>query len=340
MPRLALAAAPVLAFALGIAQEPVAEGGGKAATERAQAAARVAQAAAGVLELLTPEQRSATLYAADAPQRLDWHFTPRERPGLLMKDMRPDQRAAVEALLAAALGPHGARQVAEVRALDDVLRWQVERDGGRADHRDSLLYSLAVFGEPAARRAWSFRFEGHHVSITVSFDAQGNASFSPCFLGASPMRVAEGPRTGLRPLAAEQDLGLRLRATLTPAQLERATVAAAPPSEVLLPPGAELRPLEPAGLPARELDAAQRELLGQLIGAYLEDASPDLLDPRLRESDAVSFGWAGGQREDELHFYLVQSPRMLIEFVTVQGNVGHVHAYWRDLERDLTRDWR
>jgi hypothetical protein len=259
---------------------------------------------------------------------------------LLLKDMRADQRAAVDALLTAALGAGGARQVAEVRTLDDVLRWQVERGGGTADHRDSLLYSLALFGTPDARQAWAFRFEGHHVSITVAFDGRGNASFSPSFLGAAPMRVMEGPHVGLRPLAAEQDLGLQLRASLTPAQLERATVAAAPPNDVLVPPGAELRRCEPAGLPASELDAAQRDLLARLIGAYLGDAASDLLDPRLLASDAAWFGWAGGQREDELHFYLVQTPRLLIEFVTTQGSTQHVHAYWRDLERDLTRDWR
>jgi hypothetical protein len=325
-----LTALAALALGLGVRQEPAAV---------PESHARLAAAARAVIESLTPEQRAAALFAADAPQRHDWHFIPRARPGLLLKDMTAEQRARTEALLRAALGAHGAEQVTTVRELDDVLRWMVERGGGKAEHRDSLLYALAIFGEPDPRAPWAFRFEGHHVSVTVSCDGQGGIAFSPFFLGAAPALVRDGPRAGLRALAAEQDLGLELFAGLSDEQRARAYLGRDVPNDVLIAPGAELRRLEPAGLPDSELDPAQRLALARLVAAYLEDTEPALREPGLAEPGEAHFAWAGGGERDALHYYRVQTARIVIEFVTTQGDVNHVHAYWRDFERDLTRDW-
>ncbi len=77
----------------------------------------------------------------------------------------------------------------------------------------------------------------------------------------------------------------------------------------------------------------------RLLDDYLGDAAPELLDPAWRNADGASFAWAGAGERQQLHYYRVQTARMVIEFVTTQGDVNHVHAYWRDLERDLTRNW-
>ncbi len=329
MPRLLLLIAAVV---LGAAahQEPD-------SSESAEAGIR--DAARALIQSFTPEQRSAALFAADAPQRLDWHFTPRVRPGLPLKDMSEEQRAGVGMLLTAALGPAGAAQVRTVRELDDVLRWMAERGGGKADHRDSLLYSLAIFGEPEAGKPWAFRLEGHHVSVTVACDGQGGVAFSPFFLGAAPALVRDGPRAGLRALAAEQDLGLEFFAGLSDGQRALAYLGRDVPNDVLIPPGADLARLEPAGIAVSGLDEPQRVLLARLIAAYLDDTLPALRDPGLSEPGEAHFAWAGAGERDALHYYRVQTARIVIEFVTTQGDVNHVHAYWRDFERDLTRDW-
>lgn len=300
---------------------------------------QLAEAARAVLEALTPEQRASALYAVDAPQKLDFHFIPRARPGLHLKEMNPEQRARVARLLTVALGAESAAQVDAVRSLDDVLRWMAESEGGKADHRDSLLYALAIFGSPDARQPWAFRFEGHHVSVTVSCDGRGGVSFSPFFLGAAPALVQKGPRAGLRPLGEEQDLGLQLFAGLSEKQRTQAALGTDVPNDLLIMPGAELKRLEPAGLSSQELDAAQRQLLQRLIAAYAGDAAPEFRDASLDPAAEAWFAWSGAGARDQLHYYRVQTARLVIEFVTTQGDVNHVHSYWRDLERDLTRDW-
>jgi len=303
------------------------------------ASGQLAAAARSVLELLSPEQRAVAQFAADAPERLDWHFIPRDRPGLSLKDMSEEQRARVAHLLVVALGAEAAAQVDAVRSLDDVLRWMAESQGGSAPHRDSALYDLAFFGAPEAKRPWAFRFEGHHVSVTVSCDGRGGTSLSPFCLGAAPARVEKGPRAGLRPLAAEQDLGLQLHASLSEAQRAKALLGQNVPNDLLIMPGAELKRLEPAGLSNQDMEPAQRELLQRLIAAYAADAAPEFRDASLLEAGEAWFAWAGAGAREQLHYYRVQTARLVIEFVTTQGDVNHVHSYWRDLERDLTRDW-
>lgn len=320
------------ALCAGVWQEP-------ASSAPQDASGRLAAAAQAVLELLSPEQRAAVTFDLDAPERLDWHFIPRDRPGLALKDMSEEQRARVSHLLVVALGAEAAAQVDAVRSLDDVLRWMAESQGGSAPHRDSTLYDLAIFGVPDAKRPWAFRFEGHHVSVTVACDGQGGVSFSPFCLGAAPARVEKGPRAGLRPLAAEQDLGLQLYASLSEAQRAKALLGQDVPSDLLIMPGAELKRLEPAGLSTQDLEPAQRELLQRLIAAYVTDTAPEFRDAGLAGADEAWFAWAGAGPREQLHYYRVQTARLVIEFVTTQGDLNHVHSYWRDLERDLTRDW-
>ena len=307
-------------------------------------AAALADAARAVLATMTPEQKSrAHLPFADAA-RADWHFTPRERPGVSLLDLDAEQRVAVGLLLRAALGDAGREQVGAVQELDAVLRQMAERRGQSAAIRDPLLYDLAIFGEPSANGPWAFRFEGHHVSITVASDGQGNHSFSPCFLGASPLRIPEGPREGQRVLAAREDLARSFFLGLDAAQRKAAHVADAALPELLLAPGVALRRLEPAGVAGRDLDERQRRDLLGVIGQFLGDVHPELggralLAQAEEQIEEIHFAWLGAPERGAAHGFRVQTPRLVIEWTTAQGDPNHVHAAWRDLERDVSRGW-
>ena len=52
------------------------------------------------------------------------------------------------------------------------------------------------------------------------------------------------------------------------------------------------------------------------------------------------FAWAGADRPGIGHYYRLQGPTLLVEFVNVQpdaaGNpANHIHAVWRDLRGDF-----
>jgi len=98
----------------------------------------------------------------------------------------------------------------------------------------------------------------------------------------------------------------------------------------------------PKGLPARELDAGQRELLRALLAAYLGRV-PDGLSPQAEYSDdavldAVHLAWAGPTDPGRPLYYRLQGPRLLIEYDNVQRQANHAHSVWRDPAADFGYD--
>jgi Protein of unknown function (DUF3500) len=96
----------------------------------------------------------------------------------------------------------------------------------------------------------------------------------------------------------------------------------------------------PKGLPARDLDAAQRDLLRALLATYLgrvpEGLSPDYSGEA--ELDGVHFAWAGPTGPGQPLYYRLQGPRLLIEYDNTQRQANHAHSVWRDPAADFGYD--
>jgi Protein of unknown function (DUF3500) len=98
----------------------------------------------------------------------------------------------------------------------------------------------------------------------------------------------------------------------------------------------------PKGLPARELDAGQRDLLRALLATYLGRV-PDGLSPQADYADdaaldAVHLAWAGPTGPGQPHYYRLQGPRLLIEYDNTQRQANHAHSVWRDPAADFGYD--
>ncbi len=98
----------------------------------------------------------------------------------------------------------------------------------------------------------------------------------------------------------------------------------------------------PKGLPARELDAGQRELLRALLGSYLSRV-PDGLSPHADYADdavldEVHLAWAGPTDPGRPLYYRLQGPRLLIEYDNTQRQANHAHSVWRDPQADFGYD--
>src|SRR6266496_4096065 len=70
------------------------------------AATEMAAAANRFLSALTPAQRTKAAFAFKADERLDWHYIPKDRKGLTIKEMSPEQRQLAHALLLSGLSQH------------------------------------------------------------------------------------------------------------------------------------------------------------------------------------------------------------------------------------------
>ena len=214
---------------------------------RSHSAALMSEAANRWLASLTPEQRQQATFRMEDDERLNWHFIPRERKGLPLRAMTPPQKHLAAALLSAGLSQQGYIKAVTIMSLEDVLR-VLEGDSG--ERRNPEKYYFSIFGVPSETGVWGYRVEGHHLSQNYAV-VNGRVAGSPSFFGANPAQVPDGPRKGLRTLAAEEDLGRALVLGLEPEQRQVAVVDPVAYKDILTSAGRRAA-LEgqPSGLPA------------------------------------------------------------------------------------------
>src|SRR5579885_774088 len=168
-------------------------------------ASLITETANRFLASLDDNQRAKATFKFDDDERLNWHFIPKERKGLPLREMAPYQKHLANALLNAGLSQTGYIKAVTIMSLDDVLR-VMENDSG--ERRNPEKYYFSIFGTPSDSGTWGYRVEGHHLSQNYTI-VNGKVIDGPSFFGANPAEVRQGPRKGLRTLAAEDDLGLQ-----------------------------------------------------------------------------------------------------------------------------------
>ena len=313
------------------------------AAARAHDADPMSAAARGFLESLRPELRQQANLEFDHPNRLDWHYIPRDRMGVALGEMNEEERAAAHELLLATLSGQGYLKTVAVMELDQVLREAAESRGQRADYRDPLRYYLTVFGDPASDAPWGWRFEGHHVSLNFS-SVTGEVAVTPAFFGANPAQVTEGRRAGLRVLAPEEDLGRRLLASLDDAQREVAVLETETPMDVLLAPGTSPDSLgPPRGVAFADMNDEQQGLVSALLAVWAGNLEPGLAETQLERihtagMESIRFAWIGSAAPGQPHYYRLHGPTFVIEYDNAQTGANHIHTVWRDTERDFGAD--
>jgi hypothetical protein len=301
--------------------------------------AEMVRAAKTFLDGLTPEQRGKAVFAFEDAERLNWHFIPRDRRGLPLKEMSEAQRTQARALLQSGLSQRGYLKANTIIELELVLR----ELGGDPNTRDPERYFFTVFGTPSEQQPWGWRFEGHHISLNFTISGSSLVATSPAFFGSNPANVQSGSRQGTRVLGTEEDLARELAKALDERQRTTAVILAEAPRDIITGNAAEVDPLSPAGIPVTSLTQSQSAMLVKVIDEYLNRMAPDLAAARrakLEQTDfgKVTFAWAGGLEKGQPHYYRIQGPSFLIEFDNTQNNANHVHSVWRDFEGDFGRD--
>src|SRR5258707_2888219 len=148
----------------------------------AHAASVMNECARRFLAALDANQRGKATFPFDTDERLNWHFIPKERKGLSLREMTPNQKHLASALLAAGLSQTGYIKAVTIMSLEDVLRI-IERDSG--EYRNPEKYYFSVFGTPAENGRWGYRIEGHHFSQNYTI-VNGKIIDAPSFFGANP----------------------------------------------------------------------------------------------------------------------------------------------------------
>lgn len=306
---------------------------------RTMTAPVLSDAANAFLASLTPEQQQKARFTFSDDERLNWHFIPKERKGLPLREMTPAQKHLAYALLSAALSQNGFQKAVTIMSLEDVLRI-LEKDSG--ERRNPEKYYFSIFGEPGEKGVWGMRTEGHHLSLNVTV-VNGKVTGSPNFYGSNPAEVREGPRKGLRVLHAEEDKARDLMAALTPEQKSVAIVSKEAYKDILTV--AERKAVlqgQPNGLSASKMTARQRELLQRLLEEYTRNMPEDVAAARealiKKAGTNMYFAWAGTEERRGPHYYRVAGPDFLVEYDNTQNSANHIHSVWREYKGDWGND--
>ena len=313
---------------------------------QSEIAAIMKNACVRFLGSMTPELQEKVNFTFDSLERRRWHYVPREmfdRKGVSLKEMTRRQNQSALRLLASGLSQAGYEKVTAIMDLEKTLGKIEQSLSVSRLARDPQLYFFSVFGDPTTGKPWSWRAEGHHLSLNFTIAGSDWIAPNPLFLGANPAVVQSGSQKGLRILAKEEDLGRDLLAALNIEQKRNTIISPNAPPDILTRALPKVQLAGPEGLATASMTPKQREILARLIHVYIDRLPPKLAAielQKLKEAglETVHFAWAGPQDRGKPHYYRLHGPFFLIEYDNTQNNANHIHTVWRNLKDDFGED--
>lgn len=273
-------------------------------------------------------------------QRENWQFWPTARVGLPLEYMSAAERRATHDLLASALSSQGYLKAVQIMQLEQIL--EMLDEGGLPRSVDH--YVLAIFGEPSMTQPWAWRFEGHHLSLSITVAPEGVA-LTPSFFGSNPAQVLSGPLAGFRVHGQIEDLARQLVESFDAGQRAVAIVASQAPSEIASANINKPRDqwniwretLDPVGLSVDDMSELQQHWVGliidEVIGNYQDSWQQDYR-AELDET-GLRFAWMGATTRGVPHYFRLHGSDFLFEYDNVQNDGNHVHSVWRNATGDF-----
>ncbi|MDV6029119.1 MAG: DUF3500 domain-containing protein [Phycisphaera sp. RhM] len=295
---------------------------------------QMAAAANAFIKWLTPEQKAKAVLEFNVDERENWHYVPFDRQGIKLSELSPAQDHYAYALLNTGLSQKGFMTATTIMSLEQILR---EKEN-RPDVRDPEKYYVTIFGKPGKHGAWGWRFEGHHLSLNYTI-VDGKVAVTPAFFGTNPAEVREGPRNGIRPLGAMEDIARELVHSLGNA----AVFSDKPPKEILSGQDRTASPPEEQGVKGSEMNPQQQELLLGVLSEFASNGRQEISGEAMQKirdaADNLRFAWAGSTKRGEAHYFRIVMPQaFLVEYANTQNDANHAHATWRMFNGDFGRD--
>lgn len=322
----------LLAFCAGVVD---------AADNDKAAGQQMIQAAERFLQVLDHSQKLQATFDYDDPERINWHFIPRDRLGIGLWDLNGAAKDAANDLVKTGLTAAGYEKVLQVRSLEEVLYlFEGGEEAVRREKRHPHRYYVSIFGNPAAKGLWGWRFEGHHLSLNYSVKDGKIVSSTPEFFGANPGLIDAGPGRSLRVLGKREDLARQILKASPDQQQAKLWISKEAPDDIR--GGGVAQPIvdDSKGVAYAEMTPEQQQLLKQLLAEYLAAMPASVVRERMQQindagMDSIHFAWWGGSELNEPHHYVVQGKTFIIEYNNTQNSANHVHAIWRNLAGDF-----
>jgi hypothetical protein len=288
----------------------------------------VRRGAIDFLETLDASQRQQASFdlTSDAWRRW-WNIHPfLMRHGVQLENLNEHQRQAALRLVEHTLSASGARTARDIMRLNHTIG---EITGSWTEYGE-WLYFVSVFGDPSEHEPWGWQIDGHHLIVNC-FVVDDQVVITPVFMGSEPVVAETGIYKGTSVLQTEQNEGLTFIHALNAAQRGKAILYDSILSTVLPPErgiGSDGRVQTAAfrdnmqipyeGIRSDELTDGQREQLVRLAELYtskLRDGHAERWLESVRQHlDDTHFLWMGGIDDDDVFYYRIHSPVILIEF--------------------------
>jgi hypothetical protein len=105
----------------------------------------------------------------------------------------------------------------------------------------------------------------------------------------------------------------------------------------VLGPGQDGRTIQPEGIRASSLTAAQQAMLWDIVREWSGIMADGFAEPRLTEIKShlndTYFAWSGPTTNGSVIYYRIQGPTLVIEYAP-QKSVDHIHTIYRDPTND------
>ena len=279
--------------------------------------APVREAAEALLASFGTAELSRAHFAIEDPEWRDWSNVDVgifARRGISLEEMNDEQKAAAWNLLDASLSAAGVEKTRGIMRTEQTL---FEINGEPIRYHEEKYY-FTFMGIPSETGPWGWQLDGHHLVINY-FVLGDQIVMTPAFWGGEPIVANSGRYAGNIILQAEQDLGLELMQSLSPAQQAAATIDPAKTrNNLLAAANQDNLVLDPEGIRASEFDSARKLALLALIREYVgnlrEPHAAVTMEEIGEHIDDTWFGWRGATEDDAVFYYRIQSPVILIEF--------------------------
>ena len=288
------------------------------------------------LNSLSDVQKQKAIIEFEDESRTKWHYFPStmySREGISLGELNEDQKDLLQKLLKTYLNIKGYTKTNDAIEAEGILRDL----GDNTAMRNTDLYYISFYGKPNSVKPWAWSFEGHHLSINFTINAD-EISYVPIFYGAAPVEYK-----GKRFLREEEDIALKLVNSLDKEQRAKAIFSDNALDDIVSGNKTKIVPLKTEGLSASNMNEDQQRILIRLVREYISSMPEQLANKRMEnikseEIENIYFAWAGRTELTEPHYYRIQGKTFLIELDNTQNNANHIHSVWRNFDGDFGRD--
>ncbi|MFO7668216.1 MAG: DUF3500 domain-containing protein [Bacteroidales bacterium] len=316
------------------------------------------------LSSLNNAQKEKCTFPVEDDEWRKWHnIDLYEREGIALFELDGQQLKLAFDILEAGLSVDGVTKSKNIMAMEAYLK-EISTQLGHLD-KEGLArlgddkYWFTFMGTPSASEPWGWQLDGHHLVINY-FVLGDQVVMTPTFMGSELTSIEDGPNAGIRTFEDEGKRGLSLYRSLDQDQKLLATLLEDKKTSYTQAEAFRDNALVTySGVPVLEFNDLQKQLLMDLIGEYVgnmdEGHAGIKMEEVLSQLDFTWFSWIGGSGDDDVFYYRIQSPVIMIEyehhspvFVLREGESDedpvnwHVHTVVRtpngnDYGKDLLR---